>query len=244
MRPRSDGTLSSCAGARDRRRWPSRSRHLRSTGCRRRRRPARRFGMRSRDLLAQIALDQRRRHQHGEAKPQRQHDDAASARRAGAGWPAPAAGRRTWACRPAPRPHQRRGQQREGDEGADRAQHEPGGDARLSAVKTVKPASATAAAPISAQSRQRQPAAGGDHRAAHQGRGRHARGRASAAAGRTSARPAGRTPPAVASGADIERHPRAHRQQLGDQRLGQERQRGADRPGRSRRPAAQARRAG
>ena len=84
-----------------------------------------------RDLLAQIALDQRRRHQHGEAEPQRQHDDRR--RRAGpvqVGERQPQRGelRLAGARR---RHHQKPRQQREGDEGADRAQHEPARDARL-----------------------------------------------------------------------------------------------------------------
>ena len=106
-----------------------------------------------RDLLAQIALDQRRRHQHGEAEPQRQHDDGR--RRAGPvqiGERQPQAGELGLAD-PRRRPHQAARQQREGDEGATAPSTNQPAMLRLSAVKMVKAASTTATAPISSASR-------------------------------------------------------------------------------------------
>jgi hypothetical protein len=74
----------------------------------------------------------------------------------------------------------------------------------------------------------RQPAACGHHGAAHQRRRRHAAGAHQRHQGEHQ-RDQQAERPGDGQRLGIERHPRAHRQHLGDQRLGEEGQRGADR---------------
>jgi hypothetical protein len=124
IRPRSDGTLSSLPA-------PGTASIVfsKSAICElwtsTKKKPGASLGDALGDLLLQIALDQGGRHQHGETESQRQHDDRR--RRAGPmeiGERQPQGGKLGLAD-PRRRPHQAARQQRKGDEGADRTQHEP-----------------------------------------------------------------------------------------------------------------------
>ncbi len=179
------------------------------------------------DLLAQIALDQRRRHQHREAEPQRQHDDGR--RRAGTmeiGQRKPQ--RRVLGFADAgSHGHDTARQQREGDERADRAQHEIGGDAPAVGGEHGEGRQQECRRGDQREVAPGQPAAI-DGGAAHQ-RGRRHGARPDQRQQRKQQRDQQAERGGSGERLGVKRHTRAHGQEIGDQRLGQERYRRADR---------------